>query len=92
VGEIFLEKTTNFITVASNLESGEPLWFGRERKKETLDEFFGTQLSARQRHRITQLCQTACSSRFAGLESLDGGLFVAGRTMLPCFLVSPDCG
>jgi transposase len=52
VGEIFLEKTTNFITVASNLESGEPLWFGRERKKETLDEFFGTQLSARQRHRI----------------------------------------
>ena len=26
------------LTVASNLESGEPLWFGRERKKETLDE------------------------------------------------------
>ena len=25
-----------FMTVASNLESGEPLWFGRERKKETV--------------------------------------------------------
>ena len=29
-----------FLTVVSNLETGEPLWFGRERKKETLDEFF----------------------------------------------------
>ena len=45
VDEIFLGKTTKFVTVASNLESGEPLWFGRERKKETLDEFFQTELS-----------------------------------------------
>ena len=28
------------MTVVSNLETGEPLWFGRERKKQTLDEFF----------------------------------------------------
>jgi transposase len=45
VDEIFLGKTTKFVTVASNLGSGEPLWFGRERKKESLDEFFRTQLN-----------------------------------------------
>jgi len=31
--------------VVSNLETGEPVWFGRERKKETLDEFFEAELS-----------------------------------------------
>jgi len=36
----------------SNLETGEPLWFGNERKKETLDEFFRTQLKSGQRGRI----------------------------------------
>ena len=56
VDEIFLGKTTKFVTVVSNLESGEPLWFGRERKKETLDEFFRTELSARQRQRIEAAC------------------------------------
>ncbi len=56
VDEIFLGKATKFVTVASNLESGEPLWFGRERKKETLDEFFRTQLSRRQRQRIEAVC------------------------------------
>jgi len=45
VDEIFLGKAMKFVTVVSNLETGEPLWFGRERKKETLDEFFRTQLS-----------------------------------------------
>lgn len=56
VDEIFLGKKTKFITVVSNLESGEPLWFGSERKKETLDEFFLSQLSARQRQRIEAVC------------------------------------
>ena len=46
VDEIFLGKKSKFVTVVSNLETGEPLWFGRERKKETLDEFFRTQLSS----------------------------------------------
>jgi transposase len=46
VDEIFLGKKTKFVTVVSNLETGEPLWFGLERKKETLDEFFRTQLNA----------------------------------------------
>lgn len=56
VDEIFLGKKTKFITVVSNLETGEPLWFGAERKKETLDEFFRSQLSARQRQRVEAVC------------------------------------
>ena len=40
VDEIYLGKKQKFITVVSNLDAGEPLWFGRERKRETLDEFF----------------------------------------------------
>ena len=56
VDEIHLGKKVKFLTVASNLESGEPLWFGRERKKETLDEFFRTELRARQRRNITAAC------------------------------------
>ena len=45
-----------FVTVASNLETGEPLWFGRERKRETLDEFFRTQLRSSQRRNIQAAC------------------------------------
>ena len=56
VDEIFLGKKMKFVTVVSNLETGEPLWFGLERKKETLDEFFRTELSARQRQRIEAAC------------------------------------
>jgi transposase len=39
VDEIHLGKRIGFITVVSNLEAGEPVWFGKERKKETLDDF-----------------------------------------------------
>ena len=56
VDEIHLGKKQKFLTVVSNLESGEPLWFGRERKKETLDEFFQEELSARQRRGIEAAC------------------------------------
>jgi transposase len=56
VDEIHLGKKQKFLTVASNLESGEPLWFGRERKKETLDEFFQRELNARQRRGIQAAC------------------------------------
>ena len=56
VDEIYLGKTTKFVTMVSNFETGEPLWFGRERKKETLDEFFRTQLRRRQRQRIEAAC------------------------------------
>jgi transposase len=56
VDEIYLGKKQKFITVVSNLDSTEPVWFGRERKKETLDGFFQGELSARQRMRITAAC------------------------------------
>jgi transposase len=42
--------------VVCNLETGEPLWFGRERKKETLDDFFGSELVSRQRKRTEAAC------------------------------------
>jgi transposase len=54
--EVHLGKKTKFITVVSNLETGEPLWFGPERKKETLDEFFRTQLRPLQRRNIQAVC------------------------------------
>jgi len=56
VDEIYKGKREKFLTVVCNLETGEPLWFGRERKKETLDEFFRTQLRSRQRKRIAAAC------------------------------------
>jgi transposase len=56
VDEIYLGKKQKFLTVVSNLETGEPLWFGRERKKETLDEFLEKQLSAFQRNAIGAAC------------------------------------
>src|ERR1700683_1470629 len=56
VDEIYLGKTQKFLTVVSNLQSGEPLWFGAERKKETLDEFFRLNLSPYQGSRIEAAC------------------------------------
>jgi transposase len=56
VDEIYLGKKQKFLTVVSNLETGEPLWFGRERKKETLDEFLEKQLSSFQRSAIRAAC------------------------------------
>jgi transposase len=56
VDEIYFGKHMKFITVVSNLETGEPLWFGQDRKQETLDEFFRTQLKESQRKRIAAAC------------------------------------
>jgi transposase len=56
VDEIYLGKKQKFLTVVCNLNTGEPLWFGRERKKETLDKFFETQLSAFQRSAVSAAC------------------------------------
>ena len=56
VDELYRGKNDKFLTVVSNLESGEPLWFGNERKKETLDEFFRTELKSRQRKGIEACC------------------------------------
>jgi transposase len=56
VDEIHLGKKQKFLTVVCNLETSEPLWFGRERKKETLDTFFQGELTARQRRGIEAAC------------------------------------
>jgi len=56
VDEIYRGKKDKFLTVVSNLETGEPLWFGKDRKKETLDEYFRTQLRNGQRKRIEAAC------------------------------------
>jgi transposase len=56
VDEIYRGKNDKFLTVVSNLETGEPLWFGKNRKKETLDEYFRTELRSGQRKRIEAAC------------------------------------
>jgi transposase len=56
VDEIYRGKKGKFLTVVCNLETGEPLWFGKERKQETLDDFFRSQLVSRQRKRIEAVC------------------------------------
>ena len=56
VDDIYLGKKQKFLTVVSNLETGEPLWFGRERKKETLDEFFEKELSPYRRRGVAAAC------------------------------------
>jgi transposase len=56
VDELYRGKKDKFLTVVCNLETAEPLWFGQERKRETLDEFFRSQLSSPQRKRIEAAC------------------------------------
>jgi len=56
VDEIYFGKQMKFITVVSNLETSEPLWFGQDRRQETFDEFFRTQLKESQRKRIEAAC------------------------------------
>ena len=56
VDELYRGKKGKFLTVVCNLETGEPLWFGTTRKKETLDEFFRDELRPRQRKRIEAAC------------------------------------
>ncbi len=61
-------KQQKFLTVVSNLETGDPLWFGRERKRETLDQFFQEELSAGQRRRIEAACVDMWEPYRQGIE------------------------
>jgi len=56
VDEIFLGKKDKFLTVVSNLETREPLWMGKERKRETLDRFFAEALPPRLRRAVKAVC------------------------------------
>jgi transposase len=55
VDEIFWRKK-RCLTVVSDLETGEPLWAGPDRKRETLDRFFAEQLPPRQRRWVRAVC------------------------------------
>ncbi|MBI2459955.1 MAG: ISL3 family transposase, partial [Candidatus Rokubacteria bacterium] len=56
VDEIFLGKKDKFLTVVSDLETGEPLWMGQDRKRETLDRFFAEALPPRRRRAVRAVC------------------------------------
>jgi len=56
VDEIHLGRKQKFITVVSNLATGEPLWFGQERKQETLDTFMTGYPSSWQRSAVQAVC------------------------------------
>ena len=56
IDEIYLGRRDKFLTVVSDLERGEPLWVGLERKRETLDRFFAEALPARRRRAVRAVC------------------------------------
>jgi transposase len=55
VDELFWRKG-HCLTVVSDLERGEPIWAGPERKKETLDRFFTEELPPRRRRWVRAVC------------------------------------
>jgi len=55
VDELFWRKG-KCITVCSDLELGEPIWAGEDRKRETLDRFFREKLPPRLRRAVSAVC------------------------------------
>jgi len=55
VDELFWRKG-QCLTVVSDLEAGEPIWAGPERKRETLDRFFTEYLPPRRRRFVRAVC------------------------------------
>ena len=56
VDEIYLGQRDKFLTVVSDLDRGEPIWAGLERKRETLDRFFAEALPPRRRRAARAVC------------------------------------
>jgi transposase len=56
VDEIYLGRRDKFLTIVSDLETGEPLWAGRDRKRETLDRFFAEALPLARRRAVRAVC------------------------------------
>jgi transposase len=52
VDEIYLGRRDKFLTIVSDLDTGEPLWAGRDRKRETLDRFFAEALPPARRRAV----------------------------------------
>ena len=55
VDELFWRKG-QCVTVTSDLEAGEPIWAGLERKRESLDRFFVERLPPRRRRSVRAVC------------------------------------
>lgn len=55
VDELFWKKG-KCLTIVSDLERGEPMWAGRERRKATLDRFFAEELPPRRRRWVRAVC------------------------------------
>lgn len=79
VDELFWRKG-KCITVVSDLELGEPLWAGPDRKKETLDRFFAEQLPPRRRRSVKAVCIDMCAPFVASIrEHLPNAAIVFDR-------------
>jgi transposase len=68
VDEIFWGKG-KCLTVVSDLEAGEPIWAGPERKRETLDRFFNEYLPARRRRSVRAVCVDMWEPYLQSLEA-----------------------
>ena len=55
VDEIFW-RHSRCLTIVSDLETGEPIWAGPERKRSTLDRFFAEALPKRRRRAVKTVC------------------------------------
>lgn len=60
VDEFFWRKG-KCLTVVSDLELGEPIWAGPDRRRETLDRFFAERLPPRRRRAVRAVCVDMCA-------------------------------
>jgi transposase len=56
------------LTVVSDLELGEPIWAGPERKRETMDRFFAERLPPRWRRAVRAVCVDMCAPFLASIR------------------------
>ena len=56
------------LTIVSDLERGEPIWAGPERRRETLDRFFVERLPARRRRAVRAVCVDMCGPSLASIR------------------------
>jgi transposase len=67
VDELFWKKG-KCLTIVSDLELGEPIWAGPDRKRETLDVFFAEYLPARRRCSVKAVCVDMCAPFLASIK------------------------
>ena len=67
VDELFWRKG-KCLTIVSDLELGEPIWAGPERKRETLDRFFAERFPPRWRRAVRAVCIDMCAPFVASIR------------------------